>query len=52
MTDEVGTGAAAKNYIRNKRQPGLLMTIGDVNNDWRETERKTVRERGGGGALN
>lgn len=45
MTDEVGTGAAAKNYIRNKRQLGLLMTIGDVNDGWRETERKTERER-------
>lgn len=45
MTDEVGTGAAAKNYIRNKRQLGLLMTIGDVNDGWREAERKTERER-------
>lgn len=45
MTDEVGTGAAAKNYIRNKRQLGLLMTIGDVNDGWRETEGKTERER-------
>lgn len=45
MTDEVGTGAAAKNYIRNKRQLGLLMTIGDVNDGCRETERKTERER-------
>lgn len=43
MTDEVGTSAAAKNYIRNQRQPGLLMTIGDVNDGWRE--RKTEGDR-------
>lgn len=36
MTNEVGTGTAAKNYIGNKRQLGLLMTIGDVNDGWRE----------------
>lgn len=45
MTDEVGTGAAAKNYIRNKRQLGLLMTIGDVNDDWRKRERERGEKR-------
>lgn len=45
MIDEAGTDAAAKNYIRNKRQFGLLMTIGDVNDCWRETEREREEKR-------
>lgn len=44
MTNEVGTGTAAKNYIGNKRQLGLLMTIGDVN-DGRRERKEAQRDR-------